>query len=101
MDNGAVALPDLAHDRNIVSNPVGRFAPGLTIPAFNDLGAGYAQANNHPAMAGQILQRLRHHRAIGWWAGSQLGNTCAQPQAFGLRRDEGQRRKCIRAIGLG
>ena len=101
MADGAFALPDLFHDGDIIAQAGVGLAPGLAIPALDDLRAGHANADDHAAAAGQSIDCLGAHGAVGRRAGGKLGDPGAKPDALGVRGDERQRRHRIRAVGFG
>src|SRR5262249_41820462 len=96
-----LALEDLAHDRHVVADAPVRLAPGLTVPAFDDLRAGDAEPGDHPAATGERVDGARGHRGRCRRAGRELHDAGAETDAL---RQGGQVRKrcdCVRAVGLG
>ena len=96
-----LAFEDLAHDGDIVAQPVVRPAPGFAVPAFDDLRPGHAKAGDETAAAGQRIHRAGTHRGIGRRAGGDLHDAGAQADALRHRGEIRQRGDGVGAVGLG
>jgi hypothetical protein len=56
-----LAGEDLAHNRDVIPNaPIG-LAPGLAVPAFDDLGPAHAEPGDEAIAAGQGIDGRRLH----------------------------------------
>ena len=101
MRHRPLAPEDLAHDRHVILHPVVGLAPRLAVPAFDDLRTRHAEAGDEPPAAGHRIDRRGRHRRIGRRARGKLHDAGAEFDALGQRREVGERRDGIRAIGLG
>ena len=101
MRNGTLALQDLLDDGHVIAHAIGRLAPRLAMPAFDDLRAGHADAQHHASLAGHGIDGLRAHGQVGRGARGQRRDAGAQADALGQRADEGQRRDGVGTVGLG
>ena len=91
----------LAHDLDVVLDaPVG-LAPGLAVPALDDLRARYAEPGDEAYAAGERIDGRCRHGTVGGRARGKLHDGRAELDAAGLAGEEGERRHRIRAVGLG
>jgi hypothetical protein len=95
-----LALEDLAHNGYVVLDaPVGS-APGLAVPALDDLGTRHADAGNEAATTRQGIDRGRRHRRIGRGASGQLHNGGAELDVLCFTGQKGERGHGVRPVGF-
>jgi hypothetical protein len=92
--------PDLLHDRDVVLDAVIGLAPGLPVPAFDDLRPGYTQPADGAVAAGDGVEGGHGHGCVGGCAAGELQHGGAETNAFGVRGNVGQRRDGIGPVGL-
>src|SRR5690242_13697651 len=71
------AREDAAHDLDVLACAGEWLAIWLAMPAFDDLRAGEAEAEQH-APAAEHIERSGGHRGVGGGARRHLQNTCAE-----------------------
>src|SRR5690606_16245405 len=96
-----LALEDLAHDLDVVTQAPVRLAPRLAVPALDDLWAGHAEAGDHPPTAGERVDGHALHRAHRRRAPGELHDPGAETDALGLRGDPGERGDRVGPVRLG
>ena len=94
------SLQDRAHYLDVLAGALQGFAVLLSVPTFRDLGAGRADAEQHPATA-QLIEGRRRHRGCARRAGRHLHDAGADVDAFGLGRDPRERSEYVGAVSLG
>jgi hypothetical protein len=99
--HGLFALEDLAHDRDVVLDPIIGLAPRLAVPALDDLRSRDTEASDETAAAGHRVDAGGRHRGVGRRSRGQLHDAGAELDAVGLGGEERQRRDRVRAIGFG
>ena len=91
---------NLSHDGHVITNaPIG-LAPGLAVPAFDDLRARNPDAANG-APRRQGVEGAHLHGRHGGGAPGELDDRRAQANPLGMSGQPGQGGYGIRAIGLG
>ena len=96
-----IAREDLPHDRDIVLDaPVGP-APGLPVPALDDLRARNADADDHPPAARERVDGLGLHGGIGGCARGKLDDPGAKLDPLRDGGQIGERRHGVGAVRLG
>jgi len=99
--DGAFALKNLAHDRDVVAHaPVG-LAPGLAVPALDDLRTGDADAGEEAAAARHGIDGRGRHGGVGGRAGGELHDAGAEFYPLGVGGQERERRHRVGAVGFG
>ena len=101
MRRGAFALEDLAHDRDVVLDPIIGLAPRLAVPALDDLRSRDTQAGDEAAAAGHRVNAGGRHGGVGWRSRGQLHDAGAELDAAGLGGEKRERRDRVGAIGFG
>ena len=99
--HGFFALEDLAHDRDVVLDPVIGLAPRLAVPALDDLRSRDTQACDETAATGHRINAGGRHGGVGRRSRGQLHDAGAELDAVGLGGEERERRDRVGAIGFG
>src|SRR6185369_7540252 len=87
MSNRFLAPEDLAHDGDVVSQPIVGPTPRLPVPPLNNLWSGYAQSGDESPLAGQRVDGRGTHGRIRRCAPGELHHARAQADTFGHRGD--------------
>jgi hypothetical protein len=98
---GFFALEDLAHDRDVVLDPIIGLAPRLAVPALDDLRSRDTEASDETAATGHRVDAGGRHRGVGRCSRGQLHDAGAELDAFGNSGEEREWRDRVRAIGFG
>src|SRR4051794_4458521 len=94
-----LAGDDLAHDFDVLTGAAPGLGVGHAVPAFGDLRAGGAEAEEEAA-AGELVDRRAGHRGGGGWARRNLHDRRAELDRRRLRRQPGEHADHVGAVGL-
>ncbi len=89
-----------SQDLDVLTGAGQRAVGRLAVPAFDDLGAGDAKAQDEPAV-GQVVQGDGVHGRSRRGAGRHLDDAGAQSDPFGVGGQPDERREGVRAPRLG
>jgi len=96
MGQAFFALPDLAHDADIILQPIIRTAPGLAVPALDDLRAGDAEPGDETPATRQRIDSAGAHGGVCRCTRRDLDDARAELDPLG---DRGQIRQGCDRVG--
>src|SRR3954453_13652880 len=89
----------LAQDLDVLARALQLLWEALAVPALGHLGAGGAEAEDHPAV-GELIEGGGGHRRHRRGARRHLEDRRAEFDLLGLRCDPGEHGRGVRAVGL-